>query len=797
MKKPELILPAGTLDMLKAAVLNGADAVYFGSKKFNARIPAKNFEEEEIKKGIDFCHFYGKKAYLTINILLKDSELKEAIELAKKAYCLGIDAVIAQDLGFIKALRELLPGLEIHASTQTTCHNLQGAEMLAELGVKKIVLARELNLSEIKEIKQAMIKHNVEIECFIHGALCFSYSGQCLFSSFAFNKSGNRGQCLQPCRLEYDLYEKEKMTKLFGEKKKFALSMKDLNTLHGIKELTEAGIDSFKVEGRLKGISYVAAVTQAYRKAIDDCFAGNEKKLTRGDENFMKIAFSREPTKGYAFEEKEMTYIESPSHRGILVAKVIGFNQGMLKLELFEPLQQWDRIAIVKKERPEEFEIKKMFIGSKETQRAFPGQFVFIQTGERPFIEMGAELHMVSSRALANIAFSSLKRNSPINYNLRVFAVEGEELNAVAEFANKKARINSGFVFSKSKTTETTSALIQEKVFKSSEFFAPGEFSCEIKGKPFVPLSILKDFKAIIAQKMEETLFEENRKKIDEHIFLSKFNALLKIENKIPPASENISFAVFVENDISPQMISEISKHKEISAIVQYFSGQKENVFMKQEFSGKEFFIKSPNIQTTNQVNEFNLITKKENIVCSNLGALWIAVQRKKSSKEFKFWVDRELNIFNSLTEKLMLEMGAEKIIPSIECSFTQVSEMNFSGKLVPLVFFYPLLMTSKAYSRNPAVKTGNYLLVDRKKFEYKVKLDENKLLRIYNPVPVDMLFELEKFYGFELAGIDLISMNEKESLHAIKFAMEKLLGKNPAKKFASFTRGHYEKELE
>ncbi|MFA5931028.1 MAG: U32 family peptidase [archaeon] len=761
-------------------------------------MPARNFDDEELKQGIDFAHFYGKKVYLAINILVKDSELKEAIELAKNAYCLGMDAVIIQDLGLMSAIHELLPDLEIHASTQTTCHNLAGAELLADLGAKKIVLSRELSLTEIKEIKKVMQKRGVGIETFIHGALCFSYSGQCTFSSFVFNKSGNRGMCLQPCRMNYSLFEKGKQINLPDNEKNFVLSMKDLNTLSDIQPLVDAGIDSFKVEGRLKGISYVATVARAYRKAIDDCFVENpaEKQLNNQDEKMVKIAFARENTRGYFFEEPQMISKESPAHKGILAAKVIGFNQGMLKLEVIEPIYQWDRLAVIYKEKSEEFQIKRIFNGSKEVNKAFGGQFVFIDTGKRPFVEMGSNLYMITNQQLVDSAFASLKRTEKMSYDLRVFAVSGQELSAVAEFGKHKVKILSGFVLEESKTAQTTPELMKEKIFKSSDYFSPREFSSEIKGKPFIPLSRLKDFKAIIFQKMESTLFEQNRNSIDENVFAVKLNVLLNEVSK-NEKTNTIAYAVFVDKNINEETTNLIKTHVEFNTVIHYYSGVKDLAVAKENFSLKNFYVKAPNIQTTNQASDFDLATKEDNLVVSNLGALYIAIQRKKKNKEFKFWVDRELNVFNSLSEKLMLDLGAEKVVPSVECSFLQIHNLKNTSKLVPIVFFYPLLMTSKAYTKNGEIKQKDYVLVDRKGFEYRARFDEDKILRLYNPVHVDMLFELQRFSKYGLVGIDFSAFEDREVLMAIEFAIDKINGRNAKKKFASFTRGHYEKELD
>ena len=200
----DLLSPVGDFDCLKAAVQNGANCVYFGANLFSARAYAKNFNDEELKNAIEYCKIRGVKTNLTLNILIKDDELKQAFELAKKAYEFGIDAIIVQDLGLAKMLIKAFPDLPIHGSTQMSVHNLQGASELQELGFSRVVLSRELSIEEIEYICQ---NSTIEIECFIHGALCISYSGQCLFSSIIGGRSGNRGTCAQGCRLPYELIE--------------------------------------------------------------------------------------------------------------------------------------------------------------------------------------------------------------------------------------------------------------------------------------------------------------------------------------------------------------------------------------------------------------------------------------------------------------------------------------------------------------------------------------------------------------------------------------------------------------
>ncbi len=254
--KPELLSPAGSLKVLKAAANTGADAVYFGLSSFNARYGAKNFTMEEAKEGIAYLKNRGKKSYITLNTLLKDTEIKPFINEVKNVADMGADAVIVQDIGAVNLIKQAVPELEVHASTQMAVHNLEGVEFLNKNGIKRVVLARELALDEIKYIKE---RTNCEIEMFIHGALCVCYSGQCYMSSFIGERSGNRGRCAQPCRLNYDMMGKSGTL----------LSLKDLSSVNFIDRIKNMKIDSLKIEGRLKNEYYVATVVDSYRKLID------------------------------------------------------------------------------------------------------------------------------------------------------------------------------------------------------------------------------------------------------------------------------------------------------------------------------------------------------------------------------------------------------------------------------------------------------------------------------------------------------------------------------------------------
>ncbi len=265
-KKTELLAPAGSFAILKAAIDAGADAVYAAGDKFGARAYARNFTEEEMLAAIDYVHIRGKQLYLTVNTLLKEQEIGELYDYLCPLYEAGLDAVIVQDIGVMHYIRKRFPDLPIHASTQMTVTGAYGAKLLLEHGCSRIVTARELSLAEISHIYRTT---GAEIESFIHGALCYCYSGQCLMSSMIGGRSGNRGRCAQPCRLPYELQKEPRGLSAPKWQENYPLSLKDLCAIEMIPELVQSGVHSFKIEGRMKQEAYVAGVAAIYRKYLD------------------------------------------------------------------------------------------------------------------------------------------------------------------------------------------------------------------------------------------------------------------------------------------------------------------------------------------------------------------------------------------------------------------------------------------------------------------------------------------------------------------------------------------------
>ena len=319
--RPEILAPVGSMEALNAALAAGCDAVYFGLPSFGARAFANNFNLETTKEVIERCHLCGVKVYITMNTILYEDEIEDAYQMAKKVHSFGVDALIIQDLGFIHLLHHRLPNLVLHASTQLSISNPHQIEQLKKLGVQRVVLARECTREEI----QACVNTGIEVEVFVHGALCICYSGQCYFSSVHYGRSGNRGMCAQPCRMKYSLYEDGNKLETDGE---YLLSPKDLSLMDEVNTLADMGVCSLKIEGRMKTALYVATVARTYRKAIDDYL--EDPKKYEANMPWYKDQISnctyRQFTTGFYFgkpsEESQIydsnTYIREYTYLGII-----------------------------------------------------------------------------------------------------------------------------------------------------------------------------------------------------------------------------------------------------------------------------------------------------------------------------------------------------------------------------------------------------------------------------------------------------------------------------------------------
>lgn len=443
----ELLSPAGDFECLKAAVQNGADAIYFGASSFSARAFASNFDDESLKKAITYAKLRGLKTNLALNTLIKNNELPEAIELAKKAYSYGIDAIIVQDLGLARYLIKNFPDLAIHASTQLSVHNLEGVLKLQEMGFSRVVLSRELSLQEIEHICK---NSNIEIEVFVHGALCISYSGQCLFSSMIGGRSGNRGKCAQPCRLPYELlscencHDSSRANNLLNNSfhsidKGYLLSPSDLCGLDYLPELIKTGVTCLKIEGRMKTPEYVATVTRVYRKYLDKfssslknnlnevhIMSHNIQKEKESDKHDLLQVFNRGGfTDGHLSSKPNtnLVYKYKSNNMGIFLGKISNFNsnKGHIKFTTESTLSIGDKIGIENKKHVTSlYTISELMINNKNVIKAVSGDRVKIGRMKGD-IFIGNKLYKMSDKQLTTAALETInKENRKINLNCKL-----------------------------------------------------------------------------------------------------------------------------------------------------------------------------------------------------------------------------------------------------------------------------------------------------------------------------------------------------------------------------------------
>ncbi len=433
MRKIELLAPAGSIESLYAAVQAGADAVYMGGSKFSARAYANNFDDEQLKEAINYCHLYGVKVYITVNTLIKEEEIKEAIKYIRFLYSIGADALIIQDTGIAKLIKENLPDFEIHASTQMTVHNGEGAIFLKELGFKRIVLSRELSLKEIEYISKDL---DIETEIFVHGALCICYSGQCLMSSILGGRSGNRGRCAQPCRLPYTLIN-EKNDK---ETKGYLLSPKDICNIENMEDLIKAGATSFKIEGRMKRPEYVAGVIRSYRKAIDAAINKENFEEEQNKKELMQL-FNREGfSKAYLYgnKGKDMMAYSFPKNTGLLLGEVN--KDKSIKLE--ENLKIKDGIRNADKG----FIVSSIIKDNKEVEKAYKGDLVKIKPSNYKFKD---KLYKTSDTEL----LQSLGKIYEDKFNKKIYLEANVEFK-VGEKIKLSCRYNGEEYFAEGKEIE-------------------------------------------------------------------------------------------------------------------------------------------------------------------------------------------------------------------------------------------------------------------------------------------------------------------------------------------------------
>ena len=368
----EILSPCGSMEAFLAAISAGADAVYLAGKMFGARSFANNFTDEELVYVINYAHLYGVKVYVTCNILIFEHEVENFLNFIEFLHKNNVDAVIMQDIGMIDLVHKTFPNLEIYGSTQMHIHNLEGAFMAKALGLKRIVLARETPLTLVKEIKE---KTGLEVEVFVHGALCVSYSGMCLFAASIGPRSGNRGTCSGCCRLPYQVLNSKKEVL---NTEKYPLSMKDLMTLQELDKLIAAGVDSFKIEGRMKSPSYVYTTTKLYKETRDNYLKTKKIVINKKDIYNLKNIFARPYTKGYLLNanNNDVIFPKSPNHQGVKVGEVVKTSKNLVKIKCSDTISIHDGLRIVNDDFEYGLVLNEFRKNNKQVYKAFKNDYI-------------------------------------------------------------------------------------------------------------------------------------------------------------------------------------------------------------------------------------------------------------------------------------------------------------------------------------------------------------------------------------------------------------------------------------
>ncbi len=678
----ELLAPAGNIDSFKAACIGGADAIYMGLSKFNARNMAENFDLQSYIDCIEYAHLRGVKVYLTLNTLMNNSELEEALELLIRLYSKGLDAVIVQDIGLATIIHKIIPDLPLHASTQMSIYSLDQVKFLESMGFKRVVLARELSIDEIKNI---CLNANLEIEVFVHGALCVSVSGQCLLSCTIGNRSANKGTCAQPCRMKYSLCD------IAGNKviqNQYLLSKKDIYGIEQIKELKEAGVYSFKIEGRNKTPEYVLGVTKMYRKYID-----NNQNITNTDKYVLKQLFNRNGlSEGYlnGVSYKESITTLSPKNTGVYLGKVISVYKNYIKIKLRQEIDLHDGIEIYSGEDVISNIVTciKDEKGKIVNEKVGIGEFVYLGDFKTK-VKVGSKVFKTSSNALNKSLrdeYTRVNKRQKIQLEISVLSnkkisIHVKKLNIniiydyIPQIANKK---------------ELTQSDIEEAFSKTLD--EPFDFegsTIKLDKKIFVPISVLNDIRRNTVERIKKTL------KIDKDIskVYSKLNDL-KDEIK-----ENILNLENVNNKENSYFIYKYNKDVNyIDMYIQKYNLKPDIIYInfldfyknKEEILNKyklkiDIYLYLPNYvgPNLNKIIKQNIEEYlKEGIKGFLLGSFeyYNIIRNLRTSYNFKIIADYSFNITNIVSAYFMQNIGFDKITPSVEL---ELSEYMYISKKI------------------------------------------------------------------------------------------------------------------
>ena len=774
----ELLSPVGDFECLKAAEQNGADAVYFGAGSFSARAFATNFDDEALKEAITYAKIRGVKTNLTLNTLIKNDEINDAIKLAEKAYNYGIDAIIVQDLGLARYLIKNFPGLAVHASTQMSVHNLEGVLELQQLGFSRVVLSRELSLQEIEHICK---NSNVEIEVFTHGALCISYSGQCLFSSMVGGRSGNRGKCAQPCRLPYELLScsstasnpkgapvstssvnfasanlnsasSESLTSL---DKGYLLSPRDLCGLDYLPELVDAGVTCLKIEGRMKTPEYVATVTRIYRKYLD-LAQDNKSKYKINPQNKTELlqVFNRGGFSSGHLEStpnKNLIYKDKSNNMGIYLGTISNFNnnKGHISLTVSRDsdvtLRVGDKISVEnKKHETSTYTISELMIQDKNVPQATCGDKIKIGR-MKGNISVGDKIYKIADKLLTTSALETLsKENRKVNLNCKMIVKRNQPVELYVSDSNShEVKITSDIIPVEAINAPITQERLATQLSKTNNtpfHFENIEIDLE-DGLYIQGISAINELRRQALAQYEALLVQSFRRNLE----LPRLDI-----NSTENASTNKKISVLL--NILNQNFDYTQLHgiDKVYIPLKYFVLKDFKNVVAELTENFETYIYMPTIMRNNyhkiiSNNLSNILEqyKIRGFVLSNIGNIELL---KNYKGKYEFIYNYTLNVFNNLAIAELADSSKNTVTLSPELNKSDLQTFARTSCSTELIVYgraplmnsnYCLLgKSNKCYSACPHLcnSTNKFYLKDRLGFLFRIIPDNvDTVTTIYN----------------------------------------------------------------
>lgn len=743
----ELLAPAGSYEGMKAAFLAGADAVYLGGTRFGARAYAHNLEEEELKQAINYAHLRGKKLYLTVNTLLKDWEMEELYDYLLPLYREGLDAAIVQDMGVFSFLRKTFPGLSLHASTQMTITDSAGAYFLKQNGADRVVTARELSLKEIRAIHESV---DIEIESFVHGALCFCYSGQCLLSSFIGGRSGNRGRCAQPCRLPYSL--EEASGRLIKSSGSYLMSPKDICTLENIPDLVESGIYSFKIEGRMKKPEYAAGVTSVYRKYLDlylehgrDYFHVQREDYERLMDLYNRGGFS----KGYYQQHngKDMMSLKQPNHWGTEAARAVGSVKNV-KWTALEELHEGDVLEyrdgkekkeLVCRQNAKEHEILSIKIPDAAPR---PGSILYRTRNQR---------------LLQTLKDTCLEAQDKVKINGKL--ILSLEKPAILELWCEDTRIQvSGAVVQSARNRPLQVSEARRQILKMGQ----SSFSLEYlevltEGEIFLPVQALNELRRTAAAELEKAMLQRYHRD-DAEMQPGAGKAPAEGQNGIQPVRRadsgrnGLALTVSVETMEQFFVVLDIPEVQRIYLSCLCFSDREdflENAGRYLESirnHKKEGWLILPWICRRQEIPEadrqkiWERIRKFDGVLMKNPGELELL---KENGYSGKLAPDYNLYSWNREAEEFWQEQGAMFCTLPVELNEKELRQRGCEGDELVVYGYLPLMASAQCFLKNTGGCTKARCLLflkDRMGKRFPVKNDCAACCNmVYNCLPMEL----------------------------------------------------------